>query len=317
MMSGAVGVGARVTPSMVGMGRAVAGRVGRQRGQRFGSGGGGGGGGCGVGADGVPCGSRRGVARDSATAARATKSFKEGLEEFEKEIEKTAEAFLEKEFPVREPGDMMVDKSDVEDPVTHEKEYDIYRDSLLRYMGYANEVGEAFTAYLPAWGVPASYGVAATYVLMDTLDKGAKRWKKHEGDDDRAQQAGAVALDTFTWQMFASVFWPGSFIRVVVASTTLALAAADLDGGALSVGGVDVAKALPTVAGLATIPLIVKPIDKVMDAAGDASFSKALKGEMESPGDWAVGGAIFAGCLALPPALFALAAAINDTTASL
>ena len=43
-----------------------------------------------------------------------------------------------------------------------EKEYDIFRDSLLRYMGYANECGEAFVAWLPAWGVPATYGVAAT-----------------------------------------------------------------------------------------------------------------------------------------------------------
>jgi fission process protein 1 len=30
-------------------------------------------------------------------------------------------------------------------------------------MGYSNEVGEAFVAFLPGWGVPASYGVAGTY----------------------------------------------------------------------------------------------------------------------------------------------------------
>tara|TARA_B110000977_G_scaffold195343_1_gene273610 strand:+ start:2848 stop:3147 length:300 start_codon:yes stop_codon:yes gene_type:complete len=42
-------------------------------------------------------------------------------------------------------------------------EVDIYRDTPLRYMGYSNEVGEAFVAFLPGWGVPASYGVAGTY----------------------------------------------------------------------------------------------------------------------------------------------------------
>ena len=41
-------------------------------------------------------------------------------------------------------------------------EVDLYRDTPLRYMGYSNEVGEAFVAFLPGWGVPASYGVAGT-----------------------------------------------------------------------------------------------------------------------------------------------------------
>ena len=40
-----------------------------------------------------------------------------------------------------------------------EKEVDIYRDTALRYMGYANEVGEAFGPIVPAWIVPFSYVV--------------------------------------------------------------------------------------------------------------------------------------------------------------
>ena len=43
-------------------------------------------------------------------------------------------------------------------------EVDIYRDTLLRYAGYANEVGEAFAPIVPAAVVPASYAVAITYV---------------------------------------------------------------------------------------------------------------------------------------------------------
>ena len=38
-------------------------------------------------------------------------------------------------------------------------EVDIYRDTALRYMGYANEVGEAFGPIVPAWIVPFSYVV--------------------------------------------------------------------------------------------------------------------------------------------------------------
>lgn len=194
-----------------------------------------------------------------------------------------------------------------------EKEYDIFRDSLLRYMGYANECGEAFVAWLPAWGVPATYGVAATYVLADTIDKGVKRWNKAEGEDNRAQQALAVATETVTWQMLASVFWPGSFIRVVVASTNLALAKADTGAfEALAAQGVDVERILPTLFGLAAIPFIVHPIDTTVDKAADMSFAKALQGKMKSGSDWAVGAAVIAACLAVPPTLFSVAGAINE-----
>ena len=60
-----------------------------------------------------------------------------------------------------------------------EKEYDIYRDSLLRYCGYANEVGEAFraqTAHMTYKGfngpVSLTYAIATAYCAADALDKG-------------------------------------------------------------------------------------------------------------------------------------------------
>eukprot|EP00538_Stauroneis_constricta_P010727 CAMPEP_0119555174 /NCGR_PEP_ID=MMETSP1352-20130426/7468_1 /TAXON_ID=265584 /ORGANISM="Stauroneis constricta, Strain CCMP1120" /LENGTH=51 /DNA_ID=CAMNT_0007601897 /DNA_START=23 /DNA_END=175 /DNA_ORIENTATION=- len=40
-----------------------------------------------------------------------------------------------------------------------DKEYDIFRDSLLRYTGYANEVGESFRYQYPRLVMP-SYAVA-------------------------------------------------------------------------------------------------------------------------------------------------------------
>lgn len=193
------------------------------------------------------------------------------------------------------------------------KEFDIFRDSALRYMGYANECGEAFAAWIPIWGVPATYGIAATYVMMDTVDKGFKRWQKAKDADDRAKQAASVTLDTLTWQMLASVFWPGSFIRVVVATTNLALVKADVSAfDQLAAQGLDVERLLPTIVGLAAIPFIVKPIDQTIDTAAEMSFSKALKGEMKDAQEWAVGAAVIGACLALPPALFALAGAINN-----
>ena len=56
-------------------------------------------------------------------------------------------------------------------------EVDIWRDTPVRYLGYANECGEALRALLPPAGVPASYALAIGYVLADTLDKAVKEWE--------------------------------------------------------------------------------------------------------------------------------------------
>jgi fission process protein 1 len=188
-------------------------------------------------------------------------------------------------------------------------EVDLWRDTPVRYMGYSNEVGEAFAAFLPGWGVPASYGVAAVYVMLDTLDKGKKAYDGEADDSQKLKRGAIVSLDTFTWQMLASVFWPGSFIRCVVNTATVAIAFAHLD---LTVGGFDVAKALPTAAGLAAIPFIVKPIDGTIDTAMEMSVSKALNGKIEGASDAGVAVATIAACLAVPPTLFTVAAAIKD-----
>ena len=193
-----------------------------------------------------------------------------------------------------------------------DESYDIYRDSPLRYMGYANECGEAFAAWLPPFGVPATYGVAAVYVLADTFDKAIKA-NKEKG----MKEGVIVGLDTVTWQMLASVFWPGSFIRIVVNATNLLVSklSADLS---LDVGGLDAEtteKALPTSIGLMTIPFVVKPIDKTIDWAMEESVTKVLRGKCESPADYAKAAGIVGACLAVPPALFTFAGVIGDLAA--
>ena len=97
------------------------------------------------------------------------------------------------------------------EPPKAEGEEDIYRDSLLRYCGYANEVGEAFRPLVPVEIVYFSYVVAITYILADTVDKGKKG----------AEVGGAItgvlgATDTFCWQMLASVLFPSYIINRTV-----------------------------------------------------------------------------------------------------
>ena len=51
------------------------------------------------------------------------------------------------------------------------QEVDLYRDTPVRYLGYANELGESFR-YVTPWLVKTSYAVAFAYVFADTYDKG-------------------------------------------------------------------------------------------------------------------------------------------------
>jgi len=139
------------------------------------------------------------------------------------------------------------------------KPVDIYRDTPVRFLGYANEVGEAFRALVHVRWVRLSYLVASGYVLADTQDKAGKALK---GGADMTR-VGVAAMDTLVWQAFASVIVPGFFINRLCAVSLYGLA-----------------RALPTVAessrkwavtglGLGSIPFIIHPIDnlvhKVMD----------------------------------------------------
>mmetsp|Transcript_46546 Transcript_46546/g.88870 ORF Transcript_46546/g.88870 Transcript_46546/m.88870 type:complete len:545 (-) Transcript_46546:451-2085(-) len=55
-----------------------------------------------------------------------------------------------------------------------EPEVDLYRDTLLRYLGYSNECGEAFRPLVGNFWANMTYVIAVSYVLADALDKGKK-----------------------------------------------------------------------------------------------------------------------------------------------
>ncbi|ALC48699.1 CG7772 [Drosophila busckii] len=143
------------------------------------------------------------------------------------------------------------------------KEIDIYRHTFIRYMGYSNEVGEAFRPLIPKSIVAASYGMAIGYVCTDTFDKSLR--KEMSGASNR--EVALVASDVFTWQMLASVIIPGAVInRITAASRAL-----------LQKSPPSVLKTLPTLIGLASIPLIVHPIDTLVDRLMDVSFRKLVR----------------------------------------
>ncbi|CAG9465650.1 unnamed protein product [Pedinophyceae sp. YPF-701] len=167
------------------------------------------------------------------------------------------------------------------------------RDTAVRYCGYANELGEAFAAWLPVGGVPASYAVAITYVCADTIDKAKKAYKETvaEAPDSPALATAVtqhVAVDTLVWQLLASVAIPGFTIHTIVHYVTEAveLVIRRVESGELPLAPLRdllaaqpesaelLTKTLPTMVGLAAIPMIVHPIDNTVHKVLDLSLRK-------------------------------------------
>ena len=96
------------------------------------------------------------VARTTTTVSASALRARLGAKRFNPLAAAPKAVASKKAFSVQANSDKVQDGP----PLYAEGELDIYRESPLRYMGYSNEVGEAFAAFLPEWGVPASYGVA-------------------------------------------------------------------------------------------------------------------------------------------------------------
>ena len=183
------------------------------------------------------------------------------------------------------------------------KSVDPYRESSLRYMGYANELGEAFTSYLPEWGLPASYCVAASYVLFDTIDKGEKAYQAAE-EEDKFMDTLRISTETLTWQMLASVFWPGSIIRVIVNMAANIISNNNLDDNQMI-------HFLPTLIGVSAIPMIVKPIDSTVDKLMEGSISKVINGEIKTSEEAQAAVMTTMGSISVPPFMYFIASLIK------
>ncbi|NXL45268.1 MTFP1 protein, partial [Podilymbus podiceps] len=134
-------------------------------------------------------------------------------------------------------------------------EPDLYRDTWVRYLGYANEVGESFRPLVPVPVVWASYGVATAYVTADAIDKG--------------RRAATVSS-------LASVAIPGFTINRLCAASLALL-------GALTRWPLPLRRWTTTALGLAAIPLIITPIDRTVDFLMDSSLRKLYGPPGEPP----------------------------------
>ncbi|NXJ71380.1 MTFP1 protein, partial [Rostratula benghalensis] len=156
------------------------------------------------------------------------------------------------------------------------EELDRYRDTWVRYLGYANEVGESFRPLVPLPVVWASYGVATAYVTADAIDKGQKAATAHAQDPARATRVGVAVVDTFVWQSLASVAIPGFTINRLCAASLALL-------GAVTRWPLPLRRWATTALGLAAIPLIITPIDRSVDFLMDSSLRKLYRAPGEPP----------------------------------
>jgi hypothetical protein len=97
-------------------------------------------------------------------------------------------------------------------------ESNIWRQAPLRFLGYCNEVGEAFRPIAPRF-VPISYAIAFGYVGCDTLNNSMKVHKELE----TPRVVVVTEIDTLLWQTLASVLIPGQVIKLVTAGVNTTL----------------------------------------------------------------------------------------------
>ena len=159
--------------------------------------------------------------------------------------------------------------------------YNIFRDSTLRYCGYANEVGESVRLQYPKFVIP-SYLIAFGYCLADSA---LATYSVMSEDDDtiaaketkrpKNVRAAIAGFDTLLWQGLASVAIPGGVINLIVRSSRMALTR--------TVGLPTFAiKWFPTALGLCSIPVIIHPIDDAVDFILDNSTRKWLNDVRET-----------------------------------
>ncbi|XP_038641053.1 mitochondrial fission process protein 1 [Scyliorhinus canicula] len=153
-----------------------------------------------------------------------------------------------------------------------QEKVDIYRDTWVRFLGYANEVGEAFQALVPVGFVWASYGISTAYVTADAVDKGKKAAAAHGDKPGKTMSVGVAVVDTFIWQSLASVIIPGFTINRLCAASLLLL-------GKTTRLPLPMRKWTTTAIGLSAIPVIITPIDRSVDFLLDSTLRKLYGAE--------------------------------------
>eukprot|EP01064_Diplonema_japonicum_P038258 TRINITY_DN9198_c0_g1_i1.p1 TRINITY_DN9198_c0_g1~~TRINITY_DN9198_c0_g1_i1.p1 ORF type:complete len:171 (+),score=27.84 TRINITY_DN9198_c0_g1_i1:51-515(+) len=144
--------------------------------------------------------------------------------------------------------------------------YDWWRDSNARYLGYVNELGEAYRPLIPIQAVWGSYVIAIGYAAGDSIDKTRNELTNGSSTKKAFAVGGCAAL----WQLLASVTLPAFFVNKQVASTSFLIKKYRPQASPSMV------KFAPTLSGLAVIPFLPYVLDPPITFAVDKLESVLL-----------------------------------------
>ncbi len=142
---------------------------------------------------------------------------------------------------------------------------DIFRDTLFRYTGYANELGVAFKELISKKTYYASYGVATLYAFADGITKAKESYdncrKKHYDHNYPMISAGVTALDVTLFHILGTIIVPGKIIGMIHTFAKQKVAK--------NLVKTPLGKAIPIIASLSAIPLVAPPLDHFVNATLD------------------------------------------------
>lgn len=139
------------------------------------------------------------------------------------------------------------------------KEYNVFRDSIVRYVGYANEVGESFRPLIPVTFVLSSYFISASYVFCDVANQGHNAYLNRDvHDPNYGVKIAKETAKSFIWQVLATELLPGAIIFTSVQIAQRYVFRGRFGKGLLGTWG-------PTAVGLSIIPFLPYTVDPFVD----------------------------------------------------
>jgi len=128
--------------------------------------------------------------------------------------------------------------------------------SSQRALAYASEVGESFRPQLPRHVVTGSWILSGAYVVADVHNKSSHCYATTPKPEDRRKHSLIRAGDALLFHSAASMVIPGLTIHSIVKKV------GQINFGSLMKTCPKVCGWIPTLVGLASIPIIIKPIDE-------------------------------------------------------
>ncbi len=138
-------------------------------------------------------------------------------------------------------------------------EKDIFRHTALRYLGYTNEVAEAFRYHISRRSIFLAYGISTMYVLGDGIDKTIKKHNKSHFTTWMNKDLFKTFCLTSLWQIISTEILPGLSVFIIVKFTK----------NRINNNTFKYKSFIPTFVGLCAIPIFPYTIDPVVDMAFD------------------------------------------------